>query len=338
MVFFLFIQRYYILSSRNSKLIVFILRGFKIVFQSYLGVILFIFVSHLIQFITNFFIIGFLTNFNFKVTTRVLTFFQIWSTLLEYLFYLILLIFMLIDFILNFRLHEFKTYLIRNDPFFFRIQSFFVIPLIICQLVYDFLGSGFWVYNAECFDEERWLSVLKSIVYFIEKILYMLYFSGIVILISYLQKMKSCYVGKKKDFVDQLDEIFSNPKLTELFIKFAQNEYSMENVLLYNEIQKFKKMAEKERIKNSSRIYLKYLNGEYSELEVNVPRRWSNRVKIKLDSNEIPNIDLFDDVLTITRENLSDTYSRFILSNEMTSFLETQKLLMENTHLLNKNE
>eukprot|EP01080_Neovahlkampfia_damariscottae_P009589 gene9589-1791_t len=335
MVFFLFIQRYYKLSSKNSGLVVFILRGFKIAFQSYIGVIITIFISHLIQFIGFFFLIAFSSNFKFKVTTNILTMFQIIGTIVDYAFYLIVLMIAIVDFFINFRLKQWKSFWFRHDPFFFRIQSLFIIPMIITQIWYDFLGSGFWSYNAECFNEDRTLSIAKAIIYFFEKVSYMVYFSGIVIVISYFKKIKSCFHQKQKPITDQLDEIFSDPELNELFINFSQNEFSIENVLVYQEIKEFRQMSDKQRCKNASKIYLKYLNGEYSELEVNVPRRLTKKVKAFLDTDKVPEVDLFDEILIVVRENLSDTFSRFILSEELIRYQDTRKLVMENTKLLN---
>ena len=310
------------------------LRGFKIVFQSYVGVIIFIFLSHLFQLIFNFFIIAFLTGFTFKVTTPLFQLFQVYSTIVEYLFFFMLLIFIILDFMFNFRFKDFKSFLIQKDPFFFRIQNIFIIPLIIITVFYDFLGSGFWTFNSECFVENDEISIFKTLLYFIENFLYIIYFSGIVVFITILNRIKSCFVKKQTKFIDQLEAIFLNPETKELFIEYAKYEFSIENILLYDEIKNYQNLNDKQRSKQANKIFLKYLNGEFSELEVNIPKRYTKPVRMHIDSKEIPDWDIFEQILQITKENLSDTFSRFILSNEMENYTKTRQIVEENTKLL----
>ena len=168
----------------------------------------------------------------------------------------------------------------------------------------------------------------------IENFLYIIYFSGIVVFITILNRIKSCFVKKQTKFIDQLEAIFLNPETKELFIEYARYEFSIENILLYDEIKNYQNLNDKQRSRQANKIFLKYLNGEFSELEVNIPKRYTKPVKMHIDSKEIPDWNIFEQILQLTKENLSDTFSRFILSNEMENYTKTRQIVEENTKLL----
>ena len=122
--------------------------------------------------------------------------------------------------------------------------------------------------------------------------------------------------------------------MLELFQEFSTKEFSTENIFLYQEIKKYENtLNEESRKMLAIEIFGKYLNGNLSELEANLPRRFTKKVKQQMDSNEFP-FDLFSQILLSTKENLSDTYSRFILSEETGHYEDTLKVIQENTKLL----
>ena len=78
---------------------------------------------------------------------------------------------------------------------------------------------------------------------------------------------------------------------------------------------------------------LKYLNGELSELEANVPCSITRKTLEEIQLNHFKNY-LFDSTLVCTKENLADTYSRFIISEKFIDNQSTHELIDENVGLI----
>jgi hypothetical protein len=177
------------------------------------------------------------------------------------------------------------------------------------------------------------VGILDMTLYFIEEFFFILYFSGFVLAITYFKKIKSLTKKKKVVDIDIIDEIFSNTYKLDMFREFCDQEFSTENLLLYEAIKKFQSANKTHRKAIGNEIYSKYLNGNLSELEANVPRSITVKVKARLDTNEEIESDLFNEILFTVKENLSDTYSRFIISEESENYELTMKLIKDNTKL-----
>ncbi len=114
----------------------------------------------------------------------------------------------------------------------------------------------------------------------------------------------------------------SDKRIATLFKQFTVKEFSVENVLLYYDIAKYKTCAEKNKIKFINYISNTYLD-EKSSLQVNFPKDVLDtfRKKLKeLDQAKIPE-NLFEDVMVELHQNLLDTYSRFYDSKEFKVYL-----------------
>lgn len=104
----------------------------------------------------------------------------------------------------------------------------------------------------------------------------------------------------------------------------------MENILLYEDIEKYKKInSAQDKIKFAELIYKTYFS-ENSILEANIPKKYSNVIRSKLDSNNaLQNIDntLFEDILTLVKVNLTDTFQRFRRVPEYARYIKTQEFI-----------
>ena len=73
------------------------------------------------------------------------------------------------------------------------------------------------------------------------------YFSGFILQLTIIQKIYSTIkkISKRKIEIhsDQIDEIFKNLEILNLFYDFVKNEFSLEN-LLYQDIKKYEKLKE----------------------------------------------------------------------------------------------
>lgn len=80
----------------------------------------------------------------------------------------------------------------------------------------------------------------------------------------------------------------------------------------------FKHIKKKLTIKKKEiarQIYEMYMNGAKSQLEVNIPGSYCVKVKEKMETSQVVKT-LFDDVENALIVNISDTYSRFIFTEE----------------------
>eukprot|EP01080_Neovahlkampfia_damariscottae_P008649 gene8649-596_t len=98
---------------------------------------------------------------------------------------------------------------------------------------------------------------------------------------------------------------------------FSETEWSLENLLIYEDILKYEKLLPNERREFATLIYNTYMNGEASKLEVNLPGKISRELKDKIDDLDVElKSDLFDDIIYVAKDNLEDTFARFIISDE----------------------
>lgn len=119
---------------------------------------------------------------------------------------------------------------------------------------------------------------------------------------------------------DMLEAILLDPLGHDMFLNFAKSEYSIENVTCWDDIQSYKDEKDQVKKKQMARnIFDKYLNGDESELEVNVSRKSCTIVKEKMETGEIAK-HLFDDIESALMINLSDTLTRLILTPEYGSY------------------
>jgi hypothetical protein len=130
--------------------------------------------------------------------------------------------------------------------------------------------------------------------------------------------------------IDLIDEMYLNQHKLEMFREFCDQEFSTENLLLYEAIKKFQSFNKNQRKEIGNEIYSKYLNGDLSELEANIPQSLTLKVRRGLDMCETVEQDLFNEILIATKENLSDTYSRFIISEEAENYELTVELIKKN--------
>eukprot|EP01080_Neovahlkampfia_damariscottae_P005618 gene5618-9435_t len=140
-------------------------------------------------------------------------------------------------------------------------------------------------------------------------------------------------IGKTKKHVSAIQGAMENEKLWELFTEFSELEFALENVKCYEDIQKFKKLkSEAVRVVHIEKIEKVYLSSS-SDLEVNV----SNKVRKQFDIKKSEKIDesFFEDIEREIVENLSDTWSRFVVSYQYQNFYLFQNMLKQ-TELQNQ--
>lgn len=148
---------------------------------------------------------------------------------------------------------------------------------------------------------------------------------GFPLMITIIKFLVSLFRKEKESSL--FYEFLENDQKKKIFRHFCKHEWSYENFSSYEEIQKYKNIKDEEnRKKIAVQIYELYFNGKNSELEVNIPISKSNDIKEKMKNNQFKE-DLFDQALISVFENLTDTYSRFMLTPLFERVMEKEILL-----------
>eukprot|EP01080_Neovahlkampfia_damariscottae_P000120 gene120-4366_t len=195
----------------------------------------------------------------------------------------------------------------NEDQNYFRVQSYIFIPFTV--IIFIMHLSSF---------TSKPNSLATAVLGMIWEYSFLFTTSGylnIVTIFNLCRKLVSKKV-KKSD----IDNLFDDKDLEKLFVDFAAMEYSSENVICFMDIRKFNELTEyKEKIELAHSMKSLYFNGMTSEFEVNIGGSTIKKFDQKLSDENLD--DLFHDIEPQIRMNLSDTYSRFMMSFEYQDFL-----------------
>eukprot|EP01080_Neovahlkampfia_damariscottae_P000806 gene806-9056_t len=269
--------------------------------------------------------------------------FKRWQDYWDFFLAVIIILLVLLDFLLNIKnfFTNWKKFWIKSDPFRFRVQQ-----IVLIFTFFMFVGNSiiFKIQDSNirsktslsCLSiENRNAHIAMETT---SRFSIIFYYSGFILILTIVQKIVSMIKPVKHSYhqlkSDTIDELLQNEKLHLLFKSFVESEFSLENLFLYQDISEYKLSVEPwERISIAIDIFEKYLNGESSELEANIAGHRIKKVQKKIQNQNFSD-DLFDAVLDEVKANLSDTYSRFIVSDEYNEYKENEKLIGENTGLI----
>jgi len=140
--------------------------------------------------------------------------------------------------------------------------------------------------------------------------------------------LKNKFFKKKTEEYKKLDIIFDNEEYKLSFEKFCEEEYSIENFSFRVDVLKFKKLLnQKSKKEFAQEIFKKYLTEE-SLLELNTNSIKKEIVKNEIESNLNLKSDLFDSILVDANINLSDTYSRWITTEDF-QIIKQQRVIVD---------
>ncbi len=103
-----------------------------------------------------------------------------------------------------------------------------------------------------------------------------------------------------------LDAVLKDTTLREMFTKYCQIEYAIENLACWMDIEKYDGTVE-----SATEIFHRYLNGDRSIMDINISLTTRETVWKRIQSEDV-DPDIFSDVKKDVIAKLSDTYSRFI--------------------------
>lgn len=222
------------------------------------------------------------------------------------------------DIVINFdKIRKCQVYQFwKEDVFYIRFEIFFL-GFIVCFTYFVVLNIVSRFSGFVAVEKGLVYAIFNSILYFLIFFFQALFSLSITIFNTIYYKFF------KRPTDNELIEIVSNLESRNLLYAFAKNEYSIENLLCYEDIQRYKANPS---TKLASNIFNLYLCESNSELEVNVQSSIVKDLKVIFDKGEFPN-DLFDKIEQTLLTNLSDTFSRFIFTSDYINMMKSKELV-----------
>eukprot|EP01080_Neovahlkampfia_damariscottae_P004732 gene4732-8315_t len=205
----------------------------------------------------------------------------------------------------------------KEDVLLFRFQYYVGIfdlqILLICAFsLYYFFYETLWVHF--------FVLYLVEAIFFFQLI-------GMILSITIMKYFMNLMKNQKDENLNEMKIIMKNEELLQIFCEFAKNEFSVENVECYLDILKYQKLEKfEDRKKLSKEMFKSYFNGFQSKFEVNIDGKNLKELTKKI-KNEQYDDSLFDPIESKVLENLTDTYSRMILSFDYINFQQKRELL-----------
>jgi hypothetical protein len=216
-------------------------------------------------------------------------------------------------------------FFVKQDPFFYRFELYIIAPLLI---IFFFIYIILVLLQFDQLYKVAFITIYTIFTYF-------LYFYLViyVLLLTILQILRQL-ICRSNNPTEEIDKIlFDNENGGFImFENFAKDEYSIENVSCWSDIQAFKKLNpekdQEQMRKIANDLFQKYLNGNDSPLEVNVNSKSRKNVELTL-KNEKLETDTFDEILGGIKLNLSDTYGRLHITAEFALYSQKTKFKAE---------
>eukprot|EP01080_Neovahlkampfia_damariscottae_P000265 gene265-6680_t len=257
-----------------------------------------------------------------------------------FLFFLLIanLVIMLVDAALFIKENGFKpkVYYLVDDPYGFRIEHLIGVtilillsPITIATLVGDLLqmrnGSpNIFTTRGELFS----IGVSLTLVVIEWMVLIALTPVGVILSIfAFIKRLLQPVV------YDSEFEAFIKTKTgKQIFKKYAKKEWSLENILFFEDVEKYQKIwIYKVAKKRATELIKNYIEvGSPLELNLSGDTRRLTKTKVKnfRDYKEVYK-HIFNDAIRETRRNMKDTYARIIHTNDFREWKASTKILVD---------
>lgn len=229
-----------------------------------------------------------------------------------------------------------KNFYFIEDQFLFRLEALFTVPIYLFAIIVILFLVFLDIINYGIFRDSVCISAFRSSdgyqygTYQITRFVYSLIFDAIGFVMFGFPLVVTIYRFFRDKFLKSpvlnFEDDISDPIVHQIFFNFCKTEWSVENILSHDQILEYQSKPSSDL---AYEIYDKYLE-EGALCEVNVSRGECKLVKEMMDRGEF-NPSLFDDILKTIMINLSDTYSRFIFTDEYSS-VKKQKSEMKEFH------
>lgn len=201
-------------------------------------------------------------------------------------------------------------YYFKRDPLFYKFETYFLIPVVIIIFIVAVNIGSLDVFNINI--------IMNGVLYHSMLFLQVLFPLLMTMYRWIIYKFYS--VPPEGSLKKCLDDVL----IKNTFKSFAKSEWSIENVLIYEDICLYEKNP---NLNQANFIYENYLKTG-SPLEVNVSKKEIEEILSSIKSEKLSKI-LFENIKISVLTNLKDTFSRFIYTNEYIIW-ETKNKLIEN--------
>eukprot|EP01080_Neovahlkampfia_damariscottae_P011478 gene11478-4642_t len=217
-------------------------------------------------------------------------------------------------------------FLWKQDVFYVRLQVYVGIILLLFPLYIssELLIGAFYV-DLLPFSVYYYIIAQSSSEY-----IYIFFQSALLIIISLINLVRTIIrkvSGGAK--ISEMEKMMKDDHFYKLFSKFAEIEFSIENVACFKDIMKYEKLTTLEERKKQLIIMKSLYFGSDAELEINV-----GATVVKNFLNDIQDDSKIDEkflegVKKTVIINLSDTYGRFSLTFDYKNYVKTREFMKE---------
>jgi hypothetical protein len=227
---------------------------------------------------------------------------------------------------------NFIDFYFTSDPFYFRIEQLIAFIVFCFYLFVEILNYNALIFGVEnsfhFYFGQFFLPAARSFIgysFAFYQAFIPLLVTAIRLLIQRIKKMTKRQIEPSWDF---LTNSLKDEDMFNLFLVFSSSEWSQENVLAHRDIEKFKRLKGKEKKENHAfNIYYTYLNGANSPLELNIDLRTRNDLFNEINNEDCKfQNDIFENVEKNVKINLSDTWSRFILTDVYSNYCKNEEI------------
>eukprot|EP01080_Neovahlkampfia_damariscottae_P010407 gene10407-2936_t len=220
-----------------------------------------------------------------------------------------------------------SDYFFNDDPFGFRLQMFINTVGIAAALygaTYVPLSYFFADPNSHSYDKY----IAATYIPFTE-IIYNLsfgYFGIFIFAFQWIRKKR-----RKNTYSNEFDAMINDPKGRKIFKRYSQAEWSLENILYYEEVMNY---LQSPSIKFAKRLSQEILNNfiqSGAPLEVNLSGSVRRPLIQKLnnfDDYAANYLNIFNDSIEEVKRNMRDTFSR-IPQNELKTWITSSQVKVE---------
>jgi hypothetical protein len=223
-----------------------------------------------------------------------------------------------------------KSYFISDDPFYFRIEFIINSVIIFILGILNLYQLAFLVANAKTDPNNISLGLSVFGWNFVSEIILIFCLSCFGIIFAILNKIIQKF--KPKTYESDFEAFINTKKGKEIFKKFSKREWSLENILFYEDVQKYENISNVKYAKRRSMEIYKNFIEVGSPLEVNLSGPVRKNLKLKINNfDEFKEFyaGFFADATKEAKRNMRDTFSRIVSSLEFSKWRESSKNLIE---------
>jgi len=237
---------------------------------------------------------------------------------------------------------EIYSYVFKKDPFYFRVQ----IALFVPYMLYDLAAELYFLIFIHSFPNLIYTVVQTEALNTVNFDILLLVDVVLPLVITIITFIFNLFLEEEKEDAE-MEKVLKDLKGHQLFFDYLKREYFIENILFWDDIMNYKRLEKDDLTMKSwladetkkrsiykdhaKRICDKYLNGDKSLMEVNVPKREIDFIQQQMKLN-ICDSHSFDEVLDSVRLNLGDSFSRFCVTTSYQMYvaeMEIEKDLMD---------